>query len=144
MFTVPKYTNDAKRIVILDQSLYYYRQVASSIVNSGFTHQKMDLLDANNELLREFGNRNKEMREAIVSKQFVSCADLLGRLYKTKGSGATDKKALIRGINDSKWTVLRDSHNTAFVRAMALTAVFSPALMGYISSKSTISLKRKV
>lgn len=127
----------ASRIAISDGTVYYYRQVSTSAVHKGFTSSSMTLLDSTDLLYEAFSDEGEEIKKGIISKEFYVSVDLLGRVYGLK-EYAAEKKRIVDKINSCKKTILLDKENTIFVRMMALVAMLSTELLGFVSSRRNL------
>ena len=66
--TTYKVFDKSKKIIIVDEELYYYRQVQGSIMNSGFSEKNLDYLEAVKEQLNYFKINNSNLYKDILLK----------------------------------------------------------------------------
>lgn len=127
-YTVTRLVEKATNIVLVNYIVYYYRQIQTSVCNSAYKHNKITLLDVNEDLMARYGDRSNEMRVAIASKQFSNCMVLL-RSFDDPKAFPEDQKRLIKGMNDTKRDVVLDKHSNSERRMKALLAMVSPEML---------------
>lgn len=70
-FTTYKLFDESKKVIIMENELYYYRQVKGSIMNSGFNEKRLNYLEAVKEQLNYFKTKNfKIYMEVLLKYEF--------------------------------------------------------------------------
>lgn len=144
LFTIYKMYDLASVVIYIEKQMYYYRQRRGSIVNSVFEPKKMQLLEANKEILKFVKEKYPMVHKAAISKYYTSAVDLLRKIpYGRKY--ALEKKNLILIIKKYRNVVWRDKNNKNLIRGMAFVSSLSINLliMG-CSMYSFITLKLKI
>ena len=111
----------AERTVYLDEKLYYYRQRAGSIVNSGFNHHRLDYLEFTREIMSCMQVEYPEYYPAAICRHFQGCIQI----------AIAQKKPeywLLKEIRTYAPTVVRDSQARGIYRLLAIASLLSPQL----------------
>ena len=70
--TIYKYIANAKKIVVLDNILYFYRQRETSTMHMKFSRKKLDRLPISDEILEFVKEKYPEIEEAAIARMFLS------------------------------------------------------------------------
>ena len=82
--TMYKVIGHARRIVFLNQPLYYYVQRIGSIRNSKWNKQKWDVMEAANGLLNYIDNQYPELHKDAVQRYFFSANEVYVNAFSEK------------------------------------------------------------
>lgn len=115
-----------ERIAYIDEKLYFYRQRKGSIVNSIYSHEKMDQVYFASDILEEV-HKDEELYRAAVSKYFFSLTDIYSQVDKKHKE---DQRYLEGEIRKYHNVVLCDSKCNKLLRGMALLSYLPLPLVG--------------
>ncbi|MCD2502361.1 glycosyltransferase [Clostridium sp. NSJ-145] len=102
-FTTYKLFDKSKKIVFCESEMYYYRQVDGSIMNSKFNKRRLHYLEALEEQLCYFENRNKEIYKEILIKYELN----LKIYYFRVKSNIENNKEILKEIRKKYYVVFK-------------------------------------
>lgn len=142
-FTVYKYIEKAKGVAVIPDELYYYRQRKGGIIHSSYDTRQLDIIFANQEARLYFKKEKNSIKDAVVSRSFVSAVDVL-RKIPLKKRYSLDRKVAIEEIEKLRKKVIKDDNNSFLVRGMALFAIISPQCLGIFARMKVFLKIRRV
>lgn len=120
-FTTHKLLYKAKKIILYDKEMYYYRQTPNSIMNSKFNLKRFDLLEALKERSDFFNSINNKVLYRKTIQKYIYV--LISYYYRAE-EGFNDKKMLKK---------LRNDYNSKFYEYLRNDEVkFKEKVMGSI------------
>lgn len=143
LFTTYKLFYTANSIVYVSVQKYYYYQRTFSIVNSSFSPNRMDQLDACDCIQQFIQDEQLPLDNAIKSKILISSIDLYRRIADKKNY-RNECQRILQNINECRMDVLKDKNNKNITRIIALFAVLSPELLRIIGRIFTIMRENKI
>ena len=133
LYTTYKVIYQANLVIYLPFSIYFYRQRTGSIINSSFQKKRLESVKACYEILNFVIQKKLPLVQAVESKIFISCIDLLRRI-QDKEKYNEEWKFLLEEIKKYRLAVFKDSNNKYLVRIIAALSIVSPKIT-YILGK---------
>lgn len=106
-----------KRVAILPNILYAYRQRPNSIVNGKYSHARMDQVYVAERIYEEVEKENTGFRRMASSRIFFSAMDNYAMLGE---EDKADRQYLYRLIKRHRWNVLKDPQSDLKLKIIAL------------------------
>lgn len=132
-----------KKVAILSNTLYAYRQRPNSIVNGKYSHARMDQVYVAERIYNEVEKENDGLRIIASGRIFFSAMDNYAML---EGEDKEDKQYLYQLIKQHRWNVLMSPQSGRMLKVIALLTCFTIRGTGigvrlYKKAKANIFLK---
>lgn len=105
--TIYKVLSMTKRITILDNRMYYYRQRPGSIMRRNCSDQTVTLVDAAVEVTSYILKEWPDLKIEALSDEVTQCLKCLQRIINYNPNSYQDKqKEILEIVNSNKWKIL--------------------------------------